>query len=62
MTQPKLRFPQFKGDWEKHKVGDFLIESRISGTNGLTAKKLTVKLWGKGVVSKEENIFRKRSN
>ncbi|MDO4699842.1 MAG: restriction endonuclease subunit S [Moraxella sp.] len=51
---PKLRFAQFDGDWEQYKVGDFLTESRISGTNGLTAKKLTVKLWGKGVVCKEE--------
>ncbi|EEL47043.1 hypothetical protein bcere0021_8230 [Bacillus cereus Rock3-42] len=31
-----------------------MTESRISGTNGLEAKKLTVKLWGKGVVPKNE--------
>lgn len=33
---------------------DYLCESRIPGSNGLKAKKLTVKLWGKGVVPKNE--------
>lgn len=37
----------------KRKLKDFLIESRDKGTDGLKAKKLTVKLWGKGVVKKE---------
>lgn len=40
--------------WEKRKVSDYLCESRILGSNGLKAKKLTVKLWGKGVVPKKE--------
>ncbi|MCP9347490.1 restriction endonuclease subunit S [Lacticaseibacillus paracasei] len=40
--------------WEKRKVSDYLCESRIPGSNGLKAKKLTVKLWGKGVVPKNE--------
>lgn len=40
--------------WETRKVGDFLVESRIKGSSGLTAKKITVKLWGKGVVEKDE--------
>lgn len=51
--QPKLRFKGFTDDWEKRKLKDFLIESRDKGTDGLKAKKLTVKLWGKGVVKKE---------
>ncbi|MET0003659.1 MAG: restriction endonuclease subunit S [Candidatus Thiodiazotropha sp.] len=34
--------------------GDFLAQSAIPGTCGETAKKLTVKLYGKGVVRKEE--------
>lgn len=34
-------------------MGDFLTESRIAGSNGLTAHKLTVKLWGKGVSPKK---------
>ncbi|OBX04197.1 restriction endonuclease subunit S [Gallibacterium genomosp. 3] len=51
---PKLRYPEFTDAWEKCKVGDFLEESRIEGTNGKIAKKLTVKLWGKGVIEKSE--------
>ena len=51
---PKLRFPGFAGAWEQRKVGDFLVESHIPGSNGATARKLTVKLWGKGVVAKQE--------
>lgn len=51
---PKVRFKEYSGSWEKHKVGDFLTESRITGNTGLTAKKLTVKLWGKGVVEKSD--------
>ncbi|WP_415634976.1 restriction endonuclease subunit S [Oenococcus sp.] len=49
---PELRFAGFTTPWEKRKLGEFLLESREAGTNGLTAKKLTVKLWGKGVVAK----------
>ncbi|MED2974088.1 restriction endonuclease subunit S [Fictibacillus sp. B-59209] len=52
--KPEVRFPGFTGDWEQQKIGEYLKESRIPGTNGLKAKKLTVKLWGKGVVPKEE--------
>lgn len=51
---PQIRFKEYSGSWEKHKVGDFLSESRIVGNTGLTAKKLTVKLWGKGVVEKSD--------
>lgn len=48
------RFKGYSDPWEKRKVSDYLCESRIPGSNGLKAKKLTVKLWGKGVVPKNE--------
>ena len=41
-------------DWEDKKIQDYLTESRIKGDSGETAKKLTVKLWGKGVFAKED--------
>ncbi|PRO86784.1 type I restriction endonuclease [Lactiplantibacillus pentosus] len=46
------RFKGFTDPWEQRKLGEFLTESRIRGTDGLDANKLTVKLWGKGVVEK----------
>ena len=52
--KPKIRFKGYNDDWEQRKVGDFLTESRIRGNTGLDAKKLTVKLWGKGVVEKND--------
>ncbi|EGP5638156.1 restriction endonuclease subunit S [Enterococcus faecium] len=51
---PEIRFPGFTEDWEQRKVGDFLNESRIKGSDGSVARKMTVKLWRKGVVPKEE--------
>lgn len=51
---PEIRFRRFAGAWEHHKVGDYLTESRIPGHTGENAKKLTVKLWGKGVVEKTD--------
>ena len=51
---PKLRFKEFSGDWEEKKLGEFLTESKIKGSTGEDSKKLTVKLWGKGVVPKKE--------
>ena len=50
--------PEFadNGDWVEHKIGDFLTESREKGSKGDVAKKLTVKLWGKGVFEKEEAL------
>ena len=65
---PKLRFPEFTDDWEQRKAGDFMIESRESGHKGDQARKLTVKLWGKGVYEKDEvgsvntQYFRRHSN
>ncbi len=57
-TTPRLRFPEFRnaGPWEVKRVGYFLTESRIDGSTGDIAKKLTVKLWGGGVVSKNEYL------
>jgi type I restriction enzyme S subunit len=52
---PALRFAGFSDPWEQRKVGEYLTESRIPGTDGSVAKKLTVKLWRKGVIPKEES-------
>lgn len=41
-------------EWEIHILSKHLTESRMPGTNGAVAKKLTVKLWNKGVVEKRE--------
>ena len=49
---PALRFEGFSDPWEQRKVGDFLVESRELGAAGDLARKLTVKLWGKGVTEK----------
>lgn len=53
-TVPEIRLDGFEGEWGKDTLEPYLTESRISGDTGLTAKKLTVKLWGKGVIKKEE--------
>ncbi|MBK7004039.1 MAG: restriction endonuclease subunit S [Burkholderiales bacterium] len=55
---PKLRFPDFRKtpEWKVKAIGDFLIESRLPGSKGNVAKKLTVKLWGNGVFGKNELI------
>lgn len=57
-TLPALRFPKFRnaGEWEKSTVNDLLTESCQIGSKGNKAKKLTVKLWGKGVFEKEETF------
>ena len=51
---PAIRFKGFTDTWEQRKVGDYLIESRIKGNTGNEARKITVKLWGKGVVEKND--------
>ncbi|MGK4255439.1 restriction endonuclease subunit S [Bifidobacterium pullorum] len=53
ILQPKLRFKGFTDPWQQRKYSDYLIESNIPGHDGSEANKLTVKLWGKGVVEKE---------
>lgn len=51
---PELRFKGFTDDWEQRKLGEYLVESKIKGNTGDRAKKITVKLWGKGVVEKND--------
>ena len=55
---PKLRFPEFRGagGWKERLLGDFLSESRLPGSKGNVAKKITVKLWGNGVFEKNDAI------
>ena len=48
------RNTQITTEWKIVKIGSFLTESRISGTNGRDAQKITVKLYGKGVFAKDE--------
>lgn len=50
----KLRFPSFTEPWKTVRLGDVLKESRLLGTTGFTAKKITVKLYGRGVYAKQE--------
>ena len=40
--------------WEMKKFGDFLTESRVTGSNGLVARKITIKLYGRGIQEKLE--------
>ncbi|WP_337171549.1 restriction endonuclease subunit S [Gemmatimonas aurantiaca] len=53
---PRLRFPEFRGaeGWTEERLGRFLTESRLAGSKGDVAKKITVKLWGNGVFEKHE--------
>ena len=53
-TVPEIRLDGFEGEWKSDTFESYLTESRILGDSGLDAKKVTVKLWGKGVVEKEE--------
>jgi len=55
---PKLRFPEFRGTggWNERPLGEFMSESRIPGSKGNVAKKITVKLWGNGVFEKNDAI------
>ena len=56
---PKLRFPEFHDapGWPSRLIGRYLSESRIKGSGGHEAKKLTVKLWHrKGVFKKNESV------
>ncbi|KMY69030.1 hypothetical protein AAU61_05680 [Desulfocarbo indianensis] len=57
-STPKLRFPEFRKEpgWEEKPLGDFLTESRLLGSKGNVAKKITVKLWGNGVFEKNEAV------
>lgn len=50
----KRRLSKFREGWKLKKISDFLAESRVQGSSGENAKKLTVKLYGRGVTSKSE--------
>lgn len=51
----RMRFPEFQSAlWKEQKFGSFLRESRIPGSNGALAKKLSIKLYGKGVQAKAD--------
>ena len=41
-------------NWTNKKVADLIVESRVRGSGGDVAKKITVKLYGRGVVGKSE--------
>lgn len=55
---PKQRFPEFRDSdgWKERPLADFLSESRLAGSKGNVAKKITVKLWGNGVFEKNDAI------
>jgi type I restriction enzyme S subunit len=53
-NKPLIRFAGFTDAWEQRKLGEYLAESRIIGSNGLHANKLTVKLRSKGAVAKND--------
>lgn len=51
----KRRFKAFSEvEWEPRPIGSFLTESRIPGSHGGDAKRVTVKLYGKGVIPKSD--------
>jgi type I restriction enzyme, S subunit len=45
---------RFQGEWEATAIATFIKESRVPGSTGDIAKKITVKLYGNGVVAKDE--------
>ncbi|MFG1185014.1 restriction endonuclease subunit S [Xanthobacter aminoxidans] len=55
---PQLRFPEFQeaGAWKLKRLGRFLSESRLPGSKGDVARKITVRLWGGGVFAKNEAV------
>ena len=59
LFRQEIRFKDDNGqafpDWSDTPVGEFMTESKVLGSKGDQAKKLTVKLWGKGVFSKDES-------
>ena len=50
----KKRLPGFTGEWKLSPISAFIKESRVPGNSGDIAKKITIKLYGKGVFPKEE--------
>lgn len=50
------RFPEFRDQpWVERRFGDFLTESRILGSHGAAAKKLSIRLYGKGMYVRTDN-------
>ncbi|MCB9524602.1 MAG: restriction endonuclease subunit S [Myxococcales bacterium] len=47
--------------WRWARIGSFLTESRLAGSDGREASKLTVKLYGLGVIAKEEKTLGSRN-
>jgi type I restriction enzyme S subunit len=52
----RRRLKGFSNKWQASRFGEFLVESRIPGNDGSNANKLTVKLYGRGVVPKQERL------
>ncbi len=48
------RLPGFSEEWKEVSLNQLMKESRVPGTDGALARKLTVKLHGKGVIEKNE--------
>jgi type I restriction enzyme, S subunit len=53
----RRRLKGFTGKWNQTTFGELLQESRIQGSHGRAARKITVKLYGKGVVAKQERMI-----
>ena len=51
---PRIRVSGYDDEWVIHRIGDYLTLSKTPGHTGVDAKKLTVKLWGKGIVEKTD--------
>lgn len=60
LFKQKIRFKDDNGndfpDWESVTLNDLMTESRIKGSTGDKARKMTVKLWGKGVFEKDDKL------
>ncbi|MCF6257760.1 MAG: restriction endonuclease subunit S [Gammaproteobacteria bacterium] len=50
----KRRLPKFEKEWKNTPLEKLIVESRIPGTTGDVAQKITIKLYGQGVVPKNE--------
>ena len=53
LLQGKKRIGDYQG-WTSKKLADLIVESRFQGSGGDVARKITVKLYGRGVVGKSE--------
>jgi type I restriction enzyme S subunit len=54
-TVPSLRFPEFTGDWQPRKLGDFIIEKKLNASENVPLYSLTIE---KGVTEKTERYER----